>query len=74
MGVGRLIVGDFQKLLNRTDPVDAMRLPVVKQGMSIPKAIKAVDAKPSAGCITRTVMDIAAAISPTFSAAGGIRR
>ncbi|MEF7682458.1 type IV secretion system protein TraC, partial [Klebsiella pneumoniae subsp. pneumoniae] len=43
MGVGRLIVGDFQKLLYSTDPVDVNAIDqFVKQGMSIPEAIKAV--------------------------------
>lgn len=43
MGVGRLIVGDFQKLLYSTDPVDVNAIDqFVKQGMSVPDAIRAV--------------------------------
>lgn len=43
MGVGRLIVGDFQKLLYSTDPRDVDAIDqYVKTGMSIPDAIRAV--------------------------------
>jgi len=43
MGVGRLIVGDFQKLLYSTDPVDVNAIDqFVNQGLSVPDAIKAV--------------------------------
>ncbi|AIJ10673.1 type IV secretion system protein TraC [Edwardsiella piscicida] len=43
MGIGRLIVGDFQKLLYSTDPVDVNAIDqYVKDGFSIPDAIKAV--------------------------------
>jgi len=43
MGVGRLIVGDFQKLLYSTDPVDVNAIDgFIKQGFSLPEAIRAV--------------------------------
>ncbi|MNS77253.1 hypothetical protein D3C72_1108320 [compost metagenome] len=43
MGVGRLIVGDFQKLLYSTDPVDVNAIDqFVNQGLTVPDAIKAV--------------------------------
>lgn len=43
IGVGRLIVSDFQKLLYSTDPVDVNAIDqFVKQGLSIPDAIRAV--------------------------------
>lgn len=43
MGVGRLIVGEFQKLLYSTDPVDVNAIAqFTKQGMGIVDAIKAV--------------------------------
>lgn len=43
MGVGRLIVGEFQKLLYSTDPVDVNAIEqYVKEGFSIPDAIQAV--------------------------------
>jgi len=43
MGVGRLIVGDFQKLLYSTDPNDVNAIDqYVKRGLSIPDSIRAV--------------------------------
>lgn len=43
MGVGRLIVGDFQKLLYSTDPGDVDAIDqYVKRGLSIPDSIRAV--------------------------------
>jgi conjugal transfer ATP-binding protein TraC len=43
MGVGRLIVGDFQKLLYSTDPRDVDAIDqYVKRGLSIPDSIRAV--------------------------------
>ena len=43
MGVGRLIVGDFQKLLSSTDPRDVDAIDqYVKRGLSIPDSIRAV--------------------------------
>lgn len=43
MGVGRLIVGEFQKLLYSTDPRDVDAIDQhVKRGLSIPDAIRAV--------------------------------
>lgn len=43
MGVGRLIVGDFQKLLYSTDPGDVNAIDqFVNQGLTVPDAIRAV--------------------------------
>lgn len=43
MGVGRLIVGDFQKLLYSTDPRDVDAIDqYVKRGLSIPDSIRSV--------------------------------
>lgn len=41
IGVGRLIVGDFQKLLYSTDPNDVHAInTLIKQGLSLPEAIQ----------------------------------
>lgn len=43
MGVGRLIVGEFQKLLYSTDPVDVNAIQqYTRQGKPVPEAIQAV--------------------------------
>lgn len=43
LGVGRLIVGDFQKLLYSTDPVDVNAIDQhVSRGLTVPDAIRAV--------------------------------
>lgn len=50
IGVGRLIVGDFQKLLYSTDPIDVDAIDqYVNKGLDIPEAIRAVIADRSRG-------------------------
>lgn len=40
IGIGRLVVGDFQKLLYSTDPIDTHAInSLIKQGQSLPEAI-----------------------------------
>lgn len=52
IGVGRLIVGDFQKLLYSTDPNDVHAInTLIKQGLSLPEAIQTLIAQRQQGMV-----------------------